>query len=139
MLSHLVYLSVRPAQSSDQEIDEILGSCQRNNGALDITGVLLYSKSHFVQYLEGENSTIFDLYTKIKEDKRHKNVVMISSSHIDEREFPSWQMGAKKMTGADVDFQTPMTDQEKDQFKMILNGEQQEGNRAISLIKKFFR
>lgn len=139
MLSHLVYVSVRKENCTEEEIQNILDACKRNNKELDITGVLLYSKTHFVQYLEGEYRLIIGLYDKIKEDKRHKNVVMITSGPIKERSFPSWQMGAKKFQENDIDYQTDISAWEKKEFRSILSGEKKEGHKAIDLMKKFFK
>lgn len=139
MLSHLVYVSVRKANCTEEEIQKILDACKRNNKDLDITGVLLYSNTHFVQYLEGEYKLIIGLYDKIKQDDRHKNVVMITSGPIKERSFPSWQMGAKKFKEDNIEYQTDMSAGEKQEFKSIIAGEKQEGNKALDLMKKFFK
>jgi len=56
MLSQIIYVSVRNANCSDEEIQKILESSNRNNGKLDITGVLLYSRNKFLQVLEGEKT-----------------------------------------------------------------------------------
>lgn len=139
MLSHLIYVSVRNANCSAEEIEKILASCKKNNGSLDITGVLLYSATHFVQYLEGDYKQIISLYDKIKTDTRHKNVVLIVGSPIKARLFPSWQMGSKKLESEDIQYGTDMSHTEVNEFKSILAGKGQEGNKAISLIKKFFK
>ena len=38
----------------------------RNNGKIDISGVLLYSDQKFLQVLEGEHKQIIELYDTIK-------------------------------------------------------------------------
>lgn len=138
MLSHLVYVSVRQPSCTDQEIEKILASCKKNNAGLDITGVLLYSDTQFVQYLEGEYKEISALYDRIKSDPRHKNAVLITSAPIQKRLFPSWQMGSKKL-GSSVDFKTDITASDKELFKDILAGKVQEGSRTFQLIEKFFK
>ena len=137
MLSYLVYISVRKSNCTEEEIEKILAACKRNNGKFDITGVLLYSEKQFVQYLEGEYREIFELYDKIKEDDRHKNIVLITSSTIKERSFPSWQMGAKKIDLNEIEYKTDITPEEQKEFGKILSG--QESNMALSLMKKLFK
>lgn len=137
MLSHLVYVSVRKDNCTEEEIDKILKACERNNDKLDITGVLLYSDTHFVQYLEGDYKEIMGLYDKIKGDNRHKNVVLITTGNIKERTFPSWEMGAKKINEMNVQFDTNMSPEEAERFRNILAGK--EDNEAIELMKKFFK
>ncbi len=138
MLSNLVYVSLRTPQCTEPEIEKILASCKKNNPKYDITGVLLYSSTHFVQYIEGENEEIVSLYDRIKADTRHKNAIMISLSPINGRIFPSWQMGSKKIND-NYDFLTELSASEKLTFKAILNGEGQEGNKALEMMKKFFK
>ncbi|MCX2743208.1 BLUF domain-containing protein [Mangrovivirga sp. M17] len=137
MLSHLVYLSKRTPNCTNEEIDKILQSCNKNNKEFDLTGVLLYSDKQFVQYLEGEYNEIFGLYDKIKDDPRHNQIVLITSGPIENRAFPSWQMGAKKMDFDSIEFQTYMSPSEQADFKKILEG--QENNNALTLVKKFFK
>ncbi len=139
MLSHLVYVSVRKKECTEEEIENILAACKRNNPKLDITGVLLYSNTHFLQYLEGKYNEISDLYEKIKGDTRHKNVVLITTGPIKERTFPSWEMGSKKIEEDKVEFRTDMTKSEANTFQDIISGKGQEGNKALTLIKKFFK
>lgn len=139
MLSHLVYVSVRKKECTDEEIDKILAACKRNNPKLDITGVLLYSKTHFLQYLEGDYKEISGLYEKIKSDDRHKNVVLITTGPIEERTFPSWEMGAKEIDEDKIDFQTDLSEDEAKTFQDIITGKGQEGNTSLKLIKKFFK
>ncbi len=138
MLSQLVYVSVRNASCTDNEIQKILDSSIRNNGKIDITGVLLYSDKKFLQCLEGEYKEIISLYDKIKEDPRHQNVILLSLFSIKERSFPSWQMGSKNISINDVEFNTKMSFSEKKEFKAILSGEKQESLKVIDMIKKFF-
>lgn len=137
MLAQLIYESTRTKECTDNEITKILDSSNRNNGTIDITGVLLYSKTQFLQVLEGEHSLIVDLYQRIKSDPRHSNAVIISLKHIKERYFPSWQMGSKQINTETYDFLTDMTAIERHEFRNILNGEPSET--AIKIIHRLFK
>ncbi|MEQ8478092.1 MAG: BLUF domain-containing protein [Fulvivirga sp.] len=137
MISNLLYISNRNKNCTDLEIARILESCQRNNKGLDITGVLLYSYTHFVQYLEGEYKTIIELYDKIRTDERHRNVAMITTGQIDKRIFPSWQMGAKKVESSEIKFDTDISENDVQIFNETING--YGDNKAIDLMKKFFK
>ena len=139
MLSHLVYVSTRTPKCTDAEILKILASCKKNNSDIGITGVLLYSQTNFVQYIEGEYKTLFALYDKIKTDNRHKNAVLISGAPISERSFPSWQMGSKTFDLGSVEYQTDISQEDKKVFAEILTGKSQEGNKALALMKQFFK
>ncbi len=137
MLAQLIYVSVRTSKCTDTEIEKILEASNRKNGDKDITGVLLYSKTKFIQVLEGDSDEILKLYDKIKEDNRHINVVLISLKPITERYFPSWQMGSKRIDTETYDFLTNMDSASKAQFRALLNGEKQ--NNAIMIINKLFK
>jgi hypothetical protein len=139
MLSHLVYVSTRKPICTEIEIQKILNSCERNNRDIDITGVLLYSDTQFIQYIEGPYSIIISLYDKIKTDPRHKNPVLISNSPIEKRLFPSWQMGSRKFDRKTIGFNTAISDSDSRLFQSILDGQTQQGNRAMALIQKFFK
>ena len=76
---------------------------------------------------------------KIKPDTRHKNVVLITTGPIEERTFPSWEMGSKEIDEDKVEFQTDLSKEEAQAFQDIIAGKDQEGNRSIQLIKKFFK
>lgn len=138
MLHQLVYVSVRKAECDAAEIDKILAASRRNNGKLNITGVLLYSDTHFFQYLEGDEGQITALYERIKGDPRHGNVVLIAKSTIDQRIFPSWQMGDKRLDNNSIEFRTELSDAEQAQFQKILLGDAEQGGRAIRLMQKLF-
>ena len=137
MLSQLIYVSVRKENCTDEEIQKILDASNRKNGDLDITGVLLYSESKFIQVLEGPKSQVLELYDKIKEDDRHKNVIMISLKPVEKRYFPSWQMGSKKIDTKNFEFLTNMDSESQAEFKALLNGD--ESNNAIKVINKLFK
>lgn len=139
MLSHLVYVSARTPKCTEEEIQKILDSCRKNNSGLGITGVLLYSNAQFVQYIEGDYKTLIALYDKIKKDDRHKNAIMISSAPIPERIFPSWQMGSKTFDLNSIDYQTNISSNDKIVFREVLSGKGQEGNKALNLMKQFFK
>ena len=137
MLSHLVYISTRKNNCTDRDIERILEASRQNNAEKNITGALLYSETQFVQYLEGEYNDIVALYDHIKKDDRHHKAALISSCVIAERSFPSWQMGAKKLSS--IDYQTDMTTDDRKVFEAVLAGKEQESSKAIALINKLFR
>jgi hypothetical protein len=138
MLSQLVYVSNRKPNCTSAEIDKILAACEKNNPTSDTTGVLLYSDNKFIQYLEGEAKELLSLYDKIKLDPRHEKIMMISYGPIKEKAFPSWHMGTKKVSQKDVEFRTDISAGDKKVFKSLLNGDEQNGSKVLTLLKKFF-
>ena len=138
MLSQLVYVSNRKPSCTQEEIDKILDSCKKNNPSLNITGVLLYSETKFIQLVEGEANVIMSLYDKIKLDSRHSNPMMISYGPIKDKAFPSWHMGTKKLASNSIDYMTDITRDDKVVFDNVLTGKEENGQRVLNLLKKFF-
>jgi hypothetical protein len=139
MLAHLAYVSVRKKNCTDEEIEKILASCKVNNAPLNITGVLLYSESKFIQYVEGESTSLMALYDKIKKDARHEKAVMISYSPIQTRIFPSWQMASRKIASEGITFETDISADDREVFKKIMNGTETEGAKVQDILMKFFK
>ncbi|OJJ23416.1 hypothetical protein BKI52_03385 [marine bacterium AO1-C] len=135
MLSELIYVSRRNINCTDKDVEQILQASIRQNKKKDLTGVLLYSQTQFIQVLEGDGKTILGLYDHIKKDRRHKNVLLISLRLIEKRYFPSWQMGSKKID-QDYEFLTPLNAQEKEIFKQLITGK--ESHKATDILHKIF-
>ena len=123
MLSSIIYYSVRSKYCSDNDIQDILASSNKNNLPDEITGLLLYSDKHFIQYLEGEYNKIRSLYQKILEDKRHKRVTLLNTAvDIPERICPKWAMGSKKINKNHIDFSSNLRQEDKLIFNRLING-----------------
>ncbi len=138
MLAQLIYVSDRKETCTDQDVGKILVSCKKNNPAHGITGVLLYSEAKFIQMIEGESEAVTELYAKIKKDTRHSNAMMIAFGPIQERSFPSFHMGLRKIQGSEVDFKTEISTEEKKIFNSILTGQEENGMKVLELLKRFF-
>lgn len=137
-LYQLVYTSTRKSHCDDTEIQKILDSCKRNNPSKDITGVLLHSDDHFIQYLEGSKD-IIKLYDLIKDDPRHSRAVLLSYGPLKERVFPAWHMGYKNVPKDKIDFLTDGNPEDKKIFESIIKGEKQSETSATNLLVKFFK
>jgi hypothetical protein len=138
MLSHLVYVSNRTPNCTQEEIENILASCKKNNPPLMVTGVLLYSETKFIQLVEGDAKVIMPLYDKIKKDPRHSSPIMISYGPIKEKSFPSWHMATKNISKNAVDYKTDISKDDKAVFNNILIGKEESSQKILTLLKKFF-
>lgn len=91
----LTYVSIRrhsPQIDPQEELRRIHKASNRNNQRLNVTGVLLCTKNHFIQFIEGEEKIVMELFAKIEKDKGHYNAKVRRSAVIDERHFPDWAM-----------------------------------------------
>jgi len=95
MLEELLYCSVSvPSQLTDIDLDHILASARRRNLAENITGMLLYYRGEFVQILEGEKTSVENMYQKfIGPDLRHTALNKVHQNTISYRSFSEWSMG----------------------------------------------
>lgn len=93
MLVRLMYAS-RAAESINQEaLATILRQARSHNPAVGVTGVLCVSDGLFLQVLEGGRLAVSQLYNRIANDKRHRDVALLSYEEIGERRFAGWAMG----------------------------------------------
>ena len=98
----LVYVSAAVVDFSDNALESLLVKSRENNTKLGITGLLLYSERSFIQAIEGDKEVIDNLYKKISNDKRHKLLIKIYEKPIEERLFPEWSMGLKKVKKEEI-------------------------------------
>lgn len=99
----LVYVSKAVNRMEEEELTELLRLARAFNERNQITGLLLYDGyGTFIQALEGDESAVEKLYQKILRDKRHRNITRIGRHYIEDRSFPSWQMGFRTFGQADL-------------------------------------
>ncbi|MBU1358762.1 MAG: BLUF domain-containing protein [Gammaproteobacteria bacterium] len=91
MLLRLVYVSKAVAPDG-QDLPSILEKSSENNPALEVTGVLCHLDPVYLQYIEGEESTIDALYERIRTDPRHTDCTTLERRAIPRRAFPDWSM-----------------------------------------------
>jgi Sensors of blue-light using FAD len=88
----LIYKS-RSVQTLDWDIvKSITAKSEDNNTASGITGVLLASRTHFLQVLEGNFEDVNAVFRRIVRDDRHTDMSIISFSVMDARLFSAWGM-----------------------------------------------
>jgi hypothetical protein len=92
LLIQLTYTSQVSSDFREHEIPELLKTIRPANAKLQITGMLFYLGTTFLQVLEGEAPTVDSVYARVLVDKRHTQVMTISRDPIEERSFPNWTM-----------------------------------------------
>lgn len=101
MFYQTIYLSQPTNFFNALELYQLLRKSRKNNSVREVSGLLLYNKKYFLQYLEGAKEVVQPLVRKIDMDPRHKNMFVLSNGLIRERLFPHWTMGfsdAKTLT-----------------------------------------
>lgn len=89
----IVYISTARQPLSEAELQSVLAVSRRNNGAAGITGLLIAGSRRFLQALEGPEEAVAAAFERIKADPRHFALVVLSTKHVETREFGDWAMG----------------------------------------------
>ncbi len=99
--TQLIYRS-RKNSLPPNGIFEIRDQARRNNAERDLTGVLLFNRDYFLQFLEGDAEEVTHMFRTISDDPRHREVALISVQNVEERHFPDWSMGLVDSTSPDL-------------------------------------
>lgn len=92
MLNRLVYFSERDGACDDAALEAIVAQSAARNRARDVTGLLIADKRAFIQILEGPRTAVSLLFQDISRDPRHRNVVLVEFSEIQQLSYPRWGM-----------------------------------------------
>jgi len=92
-LCRLLYTSRSSLNINRADYLRILTTSRATNPALHITGVLCAGSGHFIQVLEGPQDNVLRLYTRILDDGRHYDCVLVGMNPIRSRLFSDWAMG----------------------------------------------
>lgn len=101
----LVYKSIASPAFGKDQIQGMLEKARQFNNKNNVTGCLLFYKGEFVQYLEGKQVTILQLYDRIQVDDRHHEVTLLSHTDIEAREFDNWSMAYEDFLGDNDELQ----------------------------------
>jgi len=97
-LVQIIYISRSTFENADAvnkiepNVVRILAKSRSNNRKNGLVGVLYFGDGVFFQCLEGEESAVNTLFSKIEQDPRHKDVQLISKKYVSKLSFPDWAM-----------------------------------------------
>lgn len=92
MLSTLIYRSRLCSAMRADDFDLLIRKARVRNASLNVTGILLFDGSHFVQLLEGPPQAVEALFDTIQRDPRHGSVVRLLRDQGPFRRFEGDQM-----------------------------------------------
>ncbi|WP_420317347.1 BLUF domain-containing protein [Ekhidna sp.] len=110
MIFYLIYTSKPRIPMTVEIVDEITHASIRNNKVFDITGMLLAIEGHYLQYLEGGKKDVLNLLKIIKQDARHKDLVVWVQGFYEERVFSEWSMGSWMLSNEKLEKLTALAD-----------------------------
>lgn len=93
-LKTLLYVSESRLSLPDQaeEVGAIVEVARRRNGALAVTGALIFTEASFAQFLEGPPAAVDELMASIRRDPRHARVTIALEAPSAGRRFADWTM-----------------------------------------------
>lgn len=92
-IMHFAYCSRAADGVGDAEVGRIVEAAQRSNLGRGITGVLVFGRGVFFQWIEGPAAQLQDLIANLHSDPRHYDIVTLSQSEEErERLYPNWGM-----------------------------------------------
>jgi len=100
-LFQIVYTSTAAGSLGRAELVELLKRSVQRNTRAGITGILLYKDSCFMQVLEGEESVLIPLFSRICRDPRHHHVIPLIHEPIEQRHFPNSAMAFRDLDSAE--------------------------------------
>jgi hypothetical protein len=93
MLSHLVYTSAPSLEMSNGELMQIVEQARCSNERAGVTGMLAFAGDAFLQVLDGDEAAVAAIYGRIREDQRHRALVVLGIVKSQTRRFHASPLG----------------------------------------------
>jgi len=91
-LTGIIYTSKATIDFDENDLYGLAFLAAKRNKNLDITGYLYFVKGSFMQYLEGDRTTVESVMTYIENDTRHEIISILKKQNLEHRKFPLWDM-----------------------------------------------
>ena len=91
-LTSVTYTSLARLDLEASDLEDIHRTAREQNALDGITGLLVFNGTHFLQIIEGSESAIDELVTKLRRDPRHTGFEIRDQRKVDRRSFPDWSM-----------------------------------------------
>jgi hypothetical protein len=101
-IRQVIYSSKASGQMPSEELASILRVAKRNNEIGQITGILLFRRGQFLQLLEGTETNLNAVLSRIARDPRHRDITTIMNEPAKARAFGAWSMGFQDISNLDA-------------------------------------
>jgi methanogenic corrinoid protein MtbC1 len=91
-MSVLAYRSLAVSNPTNAEVQQLVRDSQSRNKAERLTGVLVYDRGAYFQWLEGPTQGIRRVWNSILNDPRHRQVTVLRDEFIEDRIFEGWDL-----------------------------------------------
>ncbi len=91
-LVSMLYRSRATESFCESELPALVAGAQEHNHQRHVTGALFYEDRSFMQWLEGPQTAVEDLFTTIGRDRRHSNIEIVSVGPASSRLYADWDL-----------------------------------------------
>jgi methanogenic corrinoid protein MtbC1 len=91
-LSTLTYRSKAVAPMSELELYRLARAAQIRNRSEGVTGLVIYDKGNFFQWLEGPAESLGRIWSSVRRDPRHTSIEIMGNQRTPVRFFGDWDM-----------------------------------------------
>jgi len=93
MLRRIAWSSALAPSFSAARLNEIIAPARLNNERHHLSGMLVFTGSHFLGIHEGDEYDLSRLWLNLESDTRHRDLTRIGDELCGDRWFPSWLVG----------------------------------------------
>ncbi|WP_103654477.1 BLUF domain-containing protein [Agarilytica rhodophyticola] len=111
-------------------LSDIYMSARKFNARFDITGVLAFKNSFYLQIIEGGNNEVNQLYRNIQADKRHSDIHTLIDMDISQRSFAKKSMRLVTLVQKDKEIERFIT-----KYSSVIS---KFSNQQLSLLNNFY-
>jgi hypothetical protein len=86
----IIYISRAKHRFTASDLAELRDLAAARNRSINITGLLLFDGTRFIQALEGDAAAVQVVMDRIANDSRHDNISYFKPIETDRRQFNSW-------------------------------------------------
>jgi hypothetical protein len=86
----IIYISRAKQNFTSSDLADLRDLADARNRSEDITGLLLFDGTRFIQALEGDAAAVQAVMNRIAKDPRHDNISYFKPITTDCRQFKSW-------------------------------------------------
>jgi len=134
-IRQLIYRSQEAPGLPESDLPALLQESKGRNTEHEITGMLFYIDGFFIQCIEGSDPDVEQLLSNIIRDKRNTNVVVLRDIMLKQRAFPTWWMGFRSMSAAELMQQKGFIElNDKESLENLLSRHQD----ILQLMKDFY-
>lgn len=106
----LIYKSKATKPIDKKNLRDILYTSLEQNRSAGVRGALLATRSHFLQFLEGDFEAVNETFFRIVQDPRHTEIRLISFGPVPKNHFSGWRMKGFGIFDLNLDLEQKLKD-----------------------------